>query len=328
MTALVFLLMYAGALFFLAGCVGRVLQYARQPVHLRWELYPVPHEAPERVRHGGSYFEESDWWKKPRRPNLAGELSFMIPEMLFLKGLWEFNRKLWYRSFPFHFGLYLLIGAAALGVLGSILGGLAGALFLLARVCGWIGLVLTVFGGAALFWRRLTDRELRNYTGAGDLFNVGAFAVACALVILGSLTGSMPPLTAFARAVFTFDTSLQLPALAAIGLMLGSLITGYIPYTHMAHFVAKYFTYHMVRWDDAPNQGRIAARMAEYLTYRPTWSAAHVGADGTKTWVDVATMNPALAAPAAAVAAPGSGAKGAPPTAGAGSGTASQEVRK
>ena len=32
----------------------------------------------------------------------------MVPEMLFLHGLRTFNRSLWYRSFPFHFGLYLL----------------------------------------------------------------------------------------------------------------------------------------------------------------------------------------------------------------------------
>jgi len=101
MTILVFLLIYAGILVFLVGCVRRVLQYSRTPLHLRWELYPVPHETPERVLHGGSYFEESEWWKKKQRPNLAGELSFMIPEMLLLKGLWEFNRKLCIARFPF-----------------------------------------------------------------------------------------------------------------------------------------------------------------------------------------------------------------------------------
>jgi hypothetical protein len=50
---------------------------------LRWELYPVPHEAPERAEHGGSYFEESDWWTKKRKFNLGGELAAMLPEMLF-----------------------------------------------------------------------------------------------------------------------------------------------------------------------------------------------------------------------------------------------------
>jgi nitrate reductase gamma subunit len=294
MTALVFLLMYAGMLVFLIGCIRRVLQYSRTPLHLRWELYPVAHEEPERLRHGGSYFEESEWWKKDQHSNLSGELSFMIPEMLFLRGLWEFNRKLWYRSFPFHFGLYLLIGAAILSGLGAILGGFAfgAALFAIARLFAWSGLALTTVGGAALFWRRLTDPELRNYTGLGDLLNVGAFALACALVIFGKLAFGMVSMGTFARALLTFDTSVKLPVMVAAGLMLGSAIVGYIPYTHMAHFVAKYFTYHAVRWDDTPNNAKIAAKVAEYLTYRPTWLAPHIGGDGVKTWADVATTNP------------------------------------
>jgi nitrate reductase gamma subunit len=298
MTALVFLLMYAGILVFLIGCIRRVLQYSRMPLHLRWELYPVPHEAPERVQHGGSYFEETEWWKKEQTSNLAGELSFMIPEMLLLRGLWEFNRKLWYRSFPFHFGLYLLIGAAILSGLGAILGSFGAALFAIARLFAWSGLALTTLGGAALFWRRLTDPELRNYTGLGDLVNVGAFALACALVITGKVVCGMVSIGTLARALLTFDTSIQLPTLVAAGLMLGSVIVGYIPFTHMAHFVAKYFTYHAVRWDDAPNNAKIAAKVAEYLTYRPTWLAPHIGGDGVKTWADVATTNP-TAAPAA-----------------------------
>lgn len=294
MTTLVFLFMYVAVLVFIAGCVGRVVQYARAPIHLRWELYPVPHEAPERVAHGGSYFEQGDWWKKARHQNMAGELSFMIPEMLLLKGLWEYNRKLWYRSFPFHAGLYLLIGAAFLSALGALFGGFgfAGALFAMARACAWAGAVLTTFGGVALFWRRLTDPELKNYTGPGDLLNVGAFAIACVLVIIGALSGSMPPLARLARALLSFDSTVRLPAATSAGLILGSVILGYIPYTHMAHFVAKYFTYHTVRWDDTPNNQHIAARVAEYLTYRPTWSAPHIGADGTKTWGEIATTNP------------------------------------
>ena len=294
MATLVFLFIYAGVLVFAVGCVGRVLQYARAPIHLRWELYPVPHEAPERVTHGGSYFEQGDWWKKERHPNLAGELSFMIPEMLLLKGLWEYNRKLWYRSFPFHAGLYLLMGAAVLSTVGAVFGGsgLAGVLFAIARVCAWAGLALTTFGGVALFWRRLTDPELKNYTGLGDLLNVGGFAIACVLAIIGALSGSMPPLATLARALLTFDSTVRLPAATSAGLILGSVILGYIPYTHMAHFVAKYFTYHTIRWDDAPNNKQIAARVAEYLTYRPTWSAPHIGADGTKTWGEIATTNP------------------------------------
>jgi hypothetical protein len=61
----------------------------------------------------------------------------------------------------------------------------------------------------------------------------------------------------------------------------------------MAHFVAKYFAYHKVRWDDHKDPA-----VAAQLLYTPHWSAPHVGADGKKTWADVAMANPTLANPA------------------------------
>jgi hypothetical protein len=86
--------------------------------------------------------------------------------------------------------------------------------------------------------------------------------------------------------------------LLASGLLLGSVLLAYIPLTHMSHFIAKYFTYHSIRWDDAPNRGeaKLAAKIAECLSYRPTWAAAHMGADGTRTWAEIATTNPAAGA--------------------------------
>ena len=63
---------------FLLACLARIRMYARAPLHLRWEVYPVPHERPDRAKHGGSRFEEVDWWQKPDRAHLAGELGFMI----------------------------------------------------------------------------------------------------------------------------------------------------------------------------------------------------------------------------------------------------------
>jgi hypothetical protein len=69
-------------------------------------------------------------------------------------------------------------------------------------------------------------------------------------------------------------------------------MTGYIPYTHMGHFVAKYFSYHSVRWGDALKDKSMTARLAENLALHPTWSAPHVGADGTKSWGEIATGSP------------------------------------
>ena len=74
----------------------------------------------------------------------------------------------------------------------------------------------------------------------------------------------------------------------------GSALCAYIPLTHMSHFIAKYFTYHSVRWDDAPavTNDKVRREIARYLTYRPTWAARHLGADGVRTWADIATTSP------------------------------------
>ncbi|HSC71076.1 MAG TPA: hypothetical protein VLH58_06970, partial [Candidatus Methylomirabilis sp.] len=133
MTLVLFAIIHAAIAVCIVACVVRAILYSIQPMHLRWELYPVPHEEARRVRHGGSYFEEANWRTRPLRFNLLGELRFMVPEMLCMKGLWDWNRALWVRSFPFHLGLYLLVGTAGLVGLVALLepflpGAMAGSL--------------------------------------------------------------------------------------------------------------------------------------------------------------------------------------------------------
>ncbi|MDD5563708.1 MAG: respiratory nitrate reductase subunit gamma [Thermoanaerobaculaceae bacterium] len=305
MSVVVYVALWAGAAVFAVATAARAWMYARTPIHLRWELYPVPHEDPEKVKHGGSYFEDKDWWTHKHRYNLAGELRVMVPEMLFLNALREHNRKLWYRSFPFHFGLYMLAGTCGL-VLAAALASLASPALVagpLGRTLQWVyalsgvaGMLLALFGALGLLHRRLTDADLKTYTTAGDIFNLLFFVAAFGVLTAGVLLRAPgdPSLVALVRGVLTFDRALQVPGLLAAGIVLCALLAAYIPLTHMAHFVGKYFTYHSVRWNDQVNLrgSTIEAKLAEYLTYRPTWSAAHVGADGTRTWADIATTNP------------------------------------
>lgn len=288
---------------FLAASAARALKYARQPAHLRWELYPVPHEQADRVKHGGSYFETSEWWTAPRRFNLAGELLAMVPEMLFLEGLRKANRPLWYRSFPFHFGLYLMI-ASMLVLLAAALAWIAAGepnalvewLRTLAAVSAVLGLGLSLAGACGLLHRRLTDASLRAYSTPADFFNLLFFIVALGSVAVGyvSRPAGSPGALAVARGLLTADTTLPVAGPFAAALIAGAVLVGYIPLTHMSHFVAKYFTYHAVRWDDAPlaERKRMAAKIADHLTYRPSWSAAHIGAETGQTWAKVASSTP------------------------------------
>ncbi len=306
MTGAVYIAMYAGVVLFLVGCAGRIYQYARSPFHLRWELYPVPHEEPNRAEHGGSYFESGEWWLHPQTIHHRGEWTSMFREIVFLRGLWENNRGLWLPSFLFHSGLYLSIGTVALVILeaaaGALIPGVVGGALpaVVAGVCMWAGsagIAFVLIGALWLLVRRVADTALKNYTKASDIFNLLFFigTYACLAVGFFGRTGAAASAQGIASGALHFDRSTQVGAVQGVGLILASALVAYIPFTHMSHFIAKYFTWHSVRWDDRRNarNGVLENRIAASLRYRPTWTAPHIGADGKKEWAEIATVNPA-----------------------------------
>lgn len=281
---------------FLVAFAFRTFKMASMPAHLRWELSPVPHEK-GRGHYGGSYLEELNWWTKPREKDILSEMIYMAKEILFLKALWEHNRKLWWFSFPFHFGLYLLVAGAGLFVLGGI-----GA-FLGIAGPGWgilttglpllagVGYALGALGAVGLFVTRLTDDGMRNSTapvtflnllvvmamfgtGLGAVFAVPDFGNRIVALGVGLLTASLPA---------------DIPALLGVHVLAAFLFLAYLPFTQMMHFVAKYFTYHEVRWDDEPVEpgSKLDRELKKLLSQPVTWAAPHVGADGKRNWVDI-----------------------------------------
>jgi len=298
---------YACAAVFVAAIALRALKIARLPLHLRWELYPVAHEK-GRASYGGSYLEESDWWTKPRATSLLGELKVMIPEILLLAGVWEHNRRHWFRTFPFHFGLYVLAGLIGLLLLGGIAeaaglgvavdGSLLGTgLYHLTYFVGYLGLGLALLGTLALLARRTFDRDYRDYTKPVDFFNLGFFAVALAVAFAAHVLvdPDFAALRAFFTRLVTFDfaSAGTVPWLTGIEIALASALLAYVPLTHMSHFFTKWFMYHDIRWSDEPNLagGKIERQVAEALNYPVSWSAPHIRGDGKKTWADVATSD-------------------------------------
>ncbi len=292
------LLSYGLLAIFAVAFVLRSLKLARLPVHLRWELAPVPHEK-GRAAYGGSYLEEVDWWTKPREKDHLSEILYMGKEILFLKALWEHNRRLWWFSFPFHFGLYLL--SAGLGLLALV--GVAQAL----GFTGWgwgimsvgfpvlagIGYALGAFGAVGLFFTRMSDQGMKNSTSPLTYFNLvlllGLFGTG--LWALFSLGGFPTEVLAFVGSLLSVDLAGQVPGPLAAHVLFAGVFLAYLPFTQMMHFVAKYFTYHKVRWDDEPVTagGKLDLELKKLLGQPVTWAAAHVRADGRKTWVDIAT---------------------------------------
>jgi len=271
------------------------VRIARMPIHLRWDLYPIPHEK-GRAHYGGSILEEVDWWTKPRHKDHIGELKVMILEILLLKGVWEHNRKLWFGSFPLHFGLYLLIGGEALAVLGGVLH-LLGQQFLFLQpvitVVIWTGCVLGVIGTVIMLLMRIFDSNLSKFSTPSHYFNLlmlGAIYVTGILWLSGD-QGFAANLVGFYAGLVSPSVMPALPAVAFWHIGCALLFMFYLPFTHMTHFFTKYFTYHSVRWEDETNRpgDPLQKKLDPQLAQVVTWSAPHVGADGRKNWVDIVT---------------------------------------
>lgn len=306
MTLFPYIVAYIAVGIFLIAVIVRFMMWSRMPMHLRWELYPIPHEA-KRAHYGGSYLEETDWWKKPREVSLWGELKVMIPEIFFLVALREHNRKLWIRSFPFHFGLYLvicctvlMIGFSVLEVLeiASISSGTGEIFQALIRVTGIAGLVLGLLGALGLLQRRFSDPELKDMSAPVDFFNLFFFIAVFGFALFhvyfvdrdfSHAYAFTNKLTSFQ--VFAVATHEAASTVTGVTVLLLSLLTAYIPLTHMSHFVGKYFAYHSIRWNDEPNLSDKKEEMIirKNLNRPVSWNAPHIRGDRKKTWVDVTT---------------------------------------
>ncbi|HOU91217.1 MAG TPA: hypothetical protein PLU22_09240 [Polyangiaceae bacterium] len=297
-----YLIVYLALAAFVSAVVARVLWWVRQPPHLRWELYPLPHEPAPRGRYGGSFMEVPEWWRQPRRRTRLGEVAAMAKEILLLHGVWAHNRPLWRWTFPFHLGLYLVASAVGLWLVYGLAGAVApallgGALGAVARpvilALGAGGFALGAGGALGLLVRRLTAPELRGYSAPADLFNLAFFAVAfgVGLVTIVLLDPDGARSLAFAVRLCSLDLvppsgqGLERGLLVSSVLLLGALVA-YVPLTHMSHFVGKFFAYHAIRWNDEahPAGGRREAEIQALLQREVSWAARHVAGGGRTTW--------------------------------------------
>ena len=302
---LLYLFTYFSILIFIILVVKRIIKYSSMPVHLRWELYPVAHE-PGKYKYGGSYFEEPEWWNKKIEKNHLNELWVMFEEIFLLKGVYAHNRKLWFLSFPFHLGLYLItatfftITGSAILDINSVIN-FADAqstgeaiIFYLTNIAGYAGLALTFLGAAGLIIKRMSDKKYRFYNTPIDFINL-VFIIVLVISLFFTLIFSNPSFNLskeFVKNLLTFNF-INIPnTLFVIHVVLISLFLLYFPLTRMMHLFAKYFTYHEVRWEDEPNLkgGKLEKRIKEALNFGVSWSAPHMKTG--KTWAEVATTLP------------------------------------
>jgi len=288
---------YVLIVIFLATFLFKTRKMAKLPIHLRWELSPVPHEK-GKSQYGGSYLEEYDWWTKKREKSLLNEVIYMGKEIFLLKGVFENNKKLWYMSFPFHFGMYILTAAAILTFIlailpSSILPPDSLMMSTVIEILAATGFTIGIIGTVGLLARRFLDPNLKNYTSGGTFFNL-FFLLALFLSGLISIVSAPDfygEMSSYAQSLIFADTIGIVSGIVSLHCIITLLFLAYLPFTKMLHFLAKYFTYHEVRWNDSPMIGnkKMQQEVIELLKQRPTWAAPHLNADGKKNWVDIAT---------------------------------------
>ncbi len=293
---------YLSVAVLLLGLLYKAIKIARMPIHLRWDLYPIPHEK-GKGHYGGSYFEELDWWTKPLKVSLVSEVKEMSKEILLIQSLFHHNRFLWLSSFPFHFGLYLLVGFLFFLLLGAILN-LSGivigvssesavgvAVHYLTLLSGLAGAALGTLGAIGLILSRVFKGELRRFSVKADFFNLALLLAVFATLLISLVTVDRDGAIhrALAGNLITLKPTGEMPSPIPLELFLAGFFFLYLPFTHMTHFIGKYFTYHKVRWEDHPNLkgSKIEKAVTEYLGYKLSWAAPHIKAGST--WAEAAT---------------------------------------
>jgi len=306
MTTLFYILAYLAIAGFFCLVFLKVKSYLQaSPLHVRWEIYPVPHEG-EKASYGGSFMEEKEWWTKPRHVDYFGDVKALLAEVLFLQSTFEHNLKLWFRSYPFHFGMYMLMGGTIIVLLSAIaqtfgaspddgvmifVGNIINAVVLVSSLC-------IIGGGIALIHHRRTNEGLKRYTTPEMYFNIGIFVVFGFFGLFAWIVAPSYFVTArgFLYNLITFNFAPQPDTWFALHLLVGYFLLIWIPLTQMAHFFMKYFTYHDIRWSDEPTtySEKNKRIIPNALKYAVTWASNHItGGAGSKTWLEVATSNPA-----------------------------------
>ncbi len=251
----IYLILFISVVVSLSIILIKFIRLQRMPLHVRWELYPTP----------------------------KYQTQVMLPEIFFLKGLWEHNRILWWRSYPFHLSLYLLTAYFLFLGLGFLT---------LAKVLLFIAVPLGLWGSGALFVLRKTDPQQSQYSSPADFFNLVLFFAYFLLLTVSFFKIDLVLVQShqLIHNLFTFSWQGGIPFLIKLQLSITALLMVYVPLTHMSHFFTKWFTYHKVRWDDEEmtSGSHLEKQIDRQLQYKPSWSASHIAGNKDKTWLDIA----------------------------------------
>jgi len=160
----------------------------------------------------------------------------------------------------------------------------------LASVFAGVGYLLGSLGAVGLILKRVFDSNLSAFTTRSRYLNLlllGAVFISGSYAWLNSRDFASG-MNLFMKGLITLDAGATAAFPLSLHLVIALLFILYLPLTDMMHFVAKYFTYHEIRWNDEPRNEKMEKELSILLAQPVTWAAPHVKADGRRNWVDIA----------------------------------------
>lgn len=209
------LLPYITVLVFVGGFLYRLARLSRAPMHLHWELFPYPE-------------------------TVGGQLEELASEVVSLRSLFRHKRALWGRSLLMHWGIYLQLGWLFLVLVG----------FTKVSFLGIAGGLAALAGALAIAFWRYSDREMRGITAPADYLNLFMVALVPLVALVTGFYAKGDVLRSYLGGIVSFHPTPPADGAFALNLFVGQVFLLLMPFGRMAHFAAKYFTYHKVKWGE------------------------------------------------------------------------------
>ncbi|MDI9646392.1 MAG: hypothetical protein QFX40_06840 [Archaeoglobales archaeon] len=262
-----YLLLSSFAMFFIAILLN-FSKYFRA-VHLRCEVYPIPHEI--NYKHGGSYYEWSEWWRRSFERPRRWKLKTILGILLINRKKMSLQPKHWFATFMFHLGIFFHAIWILMWILCAFFN-ISTKILKMASLLAFFGSILMLAFGMYLFLRKLRP-PLRYYVPLRD-------HLILIFVLLLASTGLLNFLEDFH--IFPNDLQPFFESFKTVHLILYSALILSLPLTKVTHYIALIFT-HLILWDNEKMSEKLEERLKEKLHCRVEWGAQHIA---KKTWIE------------------------------------------
>jgi nitrate reductase gamma subunit len=291
-------LTYCAYVFIIAMYSVKLIKIARTPAHLRWELYPVVHEA--KKDYGSGYYEDVARWRKNRRKTVRKGILHLLVENFRFTEHFQRNRGYWAVLLPWHTGFIFIVGFHILCFFGAVVmaGGnipvtvtspeaIGRVFYYLIMVTGVISFITGAFGSIGLLIKRLGDRDLKAFATPKTYFNY-----IFTLAVFGSglyawifVDPTFAEYREYWAGLITLNP-VNVAGATTAHIILFALFLIYLPFTRSLHYITKFFAYLWIRWDDAPavKGSKLEKDIAASLKKPVSWAAPHAGPG--KSWAE------------------------------------------